>query len=81
MISILNSYLNFVAQTAYGDYPYGGEVINYSGVCINDACSVTTSPLASTGFTVWFAVTLASVLIFSALIVRFWKKSEKKRDK
>lgn len=76
MIAMYKNFLLTLAQTAYGELPYSGETVNYSGVCVNDSCTVTTSPLANTGFTLWFAITLASLLIFFALLVRFWKRSK-----
>ncbi len=70
--------LKILAQTTYGEQVYGSEAVTYSGTeCIGSTC--VTSPLANTGFTVWFAVTLSSVLIFSALLVRFWRKPDIKK--
>lgn len=79
MNGIFNPLLRLVAQTNYGEQIYGGEDITYSGLCLNDACTVTASPLANTGFTLWFAFTCACLLILIALIVRFWKKPNKKK--
>lgn len=85
MVEVENKYVmsnintNILAST-YGCGTYG------SGTYENNACASTTaggstgsgSVLTNTGFDLLLVATLAVTIIFIALIVRFWKRPNKK---
>ncbi len=64
--------------STYGSDPYGSAT--YNGAAQSDATTQSTTPtagggmLANTGFDVLLAVSLACLIIFVALLIRFWKR-------
>lgn len=78
-------YTNIFAQTygsgAYGSSTYENGTTVTSGSAGTSSAgggSGTTGVLTDTGFDILLAVTVACVIVFAALVVRFWKRPAKK---
>jgi len=78
--------LSYLAQTndnstcsdgQYGSDVYGSDI--YGGDTAND-CNTSSAELINTGTLVALIVTVATLLIFAALLARFWKRPTKKSD-
>ena len=83
----MNTYYTLQFATDYGSGAYGGCTYNAAtGACTvsatgsNGTATVGTtggSSLVNTGFVVLVVATLACLLIFAAVLVRFWRRSRK----
>jgi hypothetical protein len=77
----MDTQANYFGST-YGSGPYGSST--YDGAAQSAATTQSTAPaatptanggvLANTGFDVMLAVSLACLIIFVALVIRFWRR-------
>src|SRR4051812_44119976 len=51
-----------------------------SGSAAGSATGTSTNPLANTGFDLVLGATLGCLIIFSALVIRFWKRPAKQHS-
>jgi hypothetical protein len=74
---------HFYFSQAYGEGSYNTS--DYNGSTTSSGTPATSTPqgsgvLANTGVELLAGATLASVIIFSALIIRFWKKPARSKS-
>lgn len=72
-------FVNYFASV-YGAGNYNESVYS-TGTDTPTSTSGNSGVLANTGFDLILGVTIASVIIFTALIVRFWKKPAKRQPR
>lgn len=73
------NYTPYYFAEVYGAGTYNSKTYNSSTSTGTSAGTTGSgSPLANTGFDLMLAATLGSVIIFTALIIRVWKRPAKK---
>jgi hypothetical protein len=70
----------YILASTYGSGTYNTDVYNGStstGTSTGTGSSSGGGVLTNTGFDIALAVTVACVIVFAALVVRFWKRPRK----
>lgn len=72
------SYMYSIFAQAYGEGAYGSSTYQNGTVTSTTTSGGTNGTLTDTGFDVLLIATVACVVIFVALLVRFWRRPAKK---
>ena len=72
----IDSSINIFAASTYNDSIYNGGTYNQGSTTSNTSSGL----LTNTGLDIAVIVTLSSILLLSALIVRIWKRNARSKE-